>query len=277
MIRLILFLLLLPSFASATDVKFLSWNAYMLPSPIKKSVQKVRTHVIGQQLAHSDYDILFFQEAFMGSFRKSLTERLGTEYPYSYYLKKRRIFSIFGSGVFVMSRHPFRVLDKIRYKKCEGADCFSDKGAPLIEMDLPNGKTVQFVPTHLNAGKKNELIRQAQVKQIATLLAKHRKDGVPQVVLGDLNIEADTPEYYNALDRVEMQPVQMIGEVRTTNSVMNECFKTGTNKKWIDHIWTDSYARAESTLEVKVFGFEYRGRKCASSDHHAIEGQLSFH
>ena len=117
------FTFFVPAITLSADVRVLSWNVYMLPSPIKNSLQHSRDIAIPELLKDSDYDIMFFQEAFTYKFRQSMIKRLSDKYPHNYYLKGSKFISAFGSGVFVMSKHPFTVLDKITYKACSGADC----------------------------------------------------------------------------------------------------------------------------------------------------------
>lgn len=268
-----------PTYAAGLNI--LSWNIFMLPKPIKSSLQKIRTAVIAEQLSDSSYDLMFFQEAFTEHFRDELVKALGGSYPHQYYLKRGNpIFPVFGSGVFVMSRRPFKVLDKVYYKKCAEADCFASKGAVLIETTLASGKTVQFAPTHLQAGEGEDTgaIRLQQLTQLKRMLLKHVKPGVPQIIMGDLNIDVVEPEFQSGLKIMDMAHTNLVGPVRHTNGLQNECYKNpGKHKEWVDHFWISRQSEvAESAMQVRVFEFEHKGKTCPSSDHHAIEAHYSF-
>lgn len=273
----LLLTLIVPAIALSADVKILSWNVYMLPMPIKNSLQAQRNQAIPELLENSDYDIMFFQEAFTGSFRKSMIKQLGAEYPHNYYFKRSNLFSVFGSGVFVMSRYPFKILDKIRYKDCSGADCYATKGTLLVEVSFPSGKTVQFAPTHLNSQRDKATIRAGQIAQIRTLFQKYKKRGVPQVILGDLNIVGHGPEFFGALKTLDKTPIPLSGPIQTTSGRVNDCYKTTMHSNWLDHVWVsrEEY-NVTSTLEVIPTEFEFKGKNCPLSDHHAIEAHLSF-
>lgn len=271
-------ILLFPTLVLGADMKVLSWNVYMLPKPIKNSLQKERTEAIPDFLKGSDYDVMFFQEAFIKRFRKAMIQKLGEKYPHYHYLKKASaVYPVFGSGVFVMSRHPFKVLDEVRYgSSCSGADCGAEKGTFLIEITLPDGKSVQFASTHLNAQRK-PLVRKAQLAKAHEMFARASRAGVPQIFLGDLNIVAHTEEFTDALELMQMNHLQLSGPIMVTNARVNECYKTPKTKKWIDHVWIDRATSTEgSVMQVVPTEFSYKGKRCPLSDHHAVEAELHF-
>ncbi len=277
--RLILSLLtfLIPAVALSADVKVLSWNVYMLPKPIKNSFQSARDKAIPEFLKGSDYDIMFFQEAFTASFRKSMIMKLSQKYPHNFYLKGTKFFSVFGSGVFVMSKYPFKILDRVIYQACSGADCYATKGTLIVELELPSGKMIHFAPTHLNSQRDNSAIRASQLLQVKDLFAKTAKRGVPQVILGDLNIAAGQPEFDQTLLTLNMTPTRLTGDQQTTSGRVNDCYKTPKKSHWLDHMWVsaDNF-NADSTIQVIPTEFEINDKTCPLSDHHAIEGHLVF-
>lgn len=268
---------LAPLIAAGAELKVLTWNVYMLPQPIKNSLQHLRDEAIPELLSDSDYDVMFFQEAFTPSFRKAMIKKLSAAYPHQYYLKRSNaVFPVFGSGVFVMSRHPFSVIEKVRFKDCAGADCLAEKGTFLIELQLPSGKLIQFASTHLNSQSKNSAPRAGQLTQVRDMFARNKKRGVAQVFLGDLNISAAKDEFTNSLDLVGMKPVLLSGDTKTTNARVNECFKTPKSAAWIDHIWVDRDTTiAGSSMKVMPTDFVHNGKVCPLSDHHALEAHLS--
>ena len=267
--------LILP--AQAADLKVLSWNAFMLPKPLKFSNQEIRTQVISYAIEGEDYDFVFFQEAFMSSFRKHVGKKLQSEFPHQYYLKNNAfIYPFFGSGVFVLGKHPFKVLDKVYYKKCGKADCFASKGAVMIESKLPGGKTVQFAVTHLQAVEKLGSVRLSQMNQVKGMMEKYKKAGVPQFLIGDLNIDAKEEEFRKGLDLMGMKETELTGPIEHTNVI--DCYKKPDHEKeWIDHMWVDrSTSLKDSSIAVRVVDYEHKGKVCMASDHHAIEGSFTF-
>ena len=267
------------SHLKASEMKILSWNVFMLPKPIKFSWQKYRTNLIQQELKKVDHDILFFQEAFVGSFHKALKKAIGDRYSHSYYLKRRSIFYPMGSGVFIMSKHPFKIVDKVYYRlnTCAGADCFASKGSVLIEMKLPSGKVVQLANTHLQSMESKGRKRIKQINQVKSMLEKHARVNVPQFLVGDLNIDIAEPEFHEGLDILNMDYAELQGPILYTNSLKNECYKTsgdGIHHEWIDHIWGNGADLRKASMQVRVMDFEYNGVRCPLSDHHAVEATI---
>ncbi len=277
MIAKILLLLALIVPAHGADLRVLSWNAFMLPKPIKFSNQSVRTEVISYALSDGEYDLIFFQEAFMGSFREKVGNDLKENYPHQYYLGNNRfLYPFFGSGVFILSKKPFTVLDKVYFDKCGAADCFAAKGSVLIETKIPNGKTVQFAVTHLQATEKLGAVRLRQMGQINKMLQKHKKENIPQLLVGDLNTDAKEPEFEKGLDLLGMNATQLTGEYDHTNVI--PCYKKPTHQKeWIDHMWVDKKTQLkDSSISARAVDYEFKGQTCMASDHLAIEGNFTF-
>ena len=274
----LLFLSVMVSSAQAFDMKVLSWNVYMLPKPIKKSLQKTRTRVIPEQLKDSDHDLILLQEAFPSSFRSKVRGALKESHPYTYYLKLPSFpYPVFGSGVYFLSRYPFRVLDHVYFNHCTSADCFASKGAALVALTLPGGKTVHVVSTHLQATDGAGKIRLGQLSQIRSMLDRHRRKDTPEFLMGDLNIDQNDPEFELGLAIMGMDYSRLTGPILSTSSRVNECYKTGKESKWIDHMWYDQYSGVDAAqMQVKVYDFERNGKICPSSDHQAVEASFYF-
>lgn len=275
---LILFsFLFLSQLALAHEAKVLSWNVFMLPKPLKYSWQKFRTHLIGEELKKNDYDIIFMQEAFTKSFRNSIRSAIGETYPHQYTLGKRAFYYPMNSGVFVLSKYPFTVLDRVYYKACGTADCFASKGSVLIEVTFPDGKIAQFASTHLQSKRELGHKRESQVAQVSAMLKKHERPGVPQFLTGDLNIDFETPEFQDRLQDAGMDFAQLTGPILYTNKLKNPCYKTsgdGINHQWIDHFWVKNFNPANVLFQVKDMKFLYEGASCPLSDHHAVEASF---
>ena len=258
---------------AAESLSLLSMNVYMLPKPIKWTMQAERTIALVNQLSSTTYDAVFMQEAFIESFRTELTQKLKSHYPYVHYFDRDSSWlHIFGSGLFVMSRYPFKILNSNYFSDCEGFDCFSSKGTLLLELTLPDGKSYQIATTHLQAGPENGSIRLAQLKDIKSQLNQFRIESVPQLLVGDLNIDFSDPEFITGLAMMQMNYSPLIGLTRTTNARTNDCYSTPEKKLWIDHVWFDkSLLSTHPEIEVKDFSFDFENKKCPSSDHHGVE------
>lgn len=273
-----IFLLFFLSSAHAIDFKIISWNAYMLPSPLKKSLQKTRIATIPGKLQEVDFDLLFLQEAFMKSFRLNIRRTLKNSHPHTYYLKSPSFpVPLFGSGLYVVSKYPVKLLDHIYFQSCTSADCFAAKGAALIEISLPNGDKIQVSNTHMQATPNAGSIRMKQLGQIHRMLLKHHNPEVPQFLIGDLNIDPSEPEFAAGLSLLGMDYTRLTGPILWTSGRSNPCYRAGNSHQWVDHMWFNNYPLITNyNMKVRDFTFSHRGKNCPLSDHHAIEATFKF-
>ncbi len=275
MFRLILILFFTLSTAQADTLRILSWNVFMLPKPLKNSLQSLRSKEISSRLSEGHHDIYLFQEAFTGKFRSRVKKALNKTHPHSYYLKRRSFFSLFGSGLFVISRYPFEVLDYVYFSTCNGMDCFASKGALLIRVEHPSGKRIQLMTTHLQSKREAALTRRDQLETLRPLLDHHLNPSEGQVLLGDLNIDVKEVDFNWGLDLLGMKSLELIGPIQKTSSLVNPCFETGTNPKWVDHVWFRNLPpQSELSLQVRPLVFERKDEVCPLSDHQAVETEI---
>lgn len=265
----------------AEDIKVLTWNVFMLPKPIKFSYQVERTTLIGNELGKGDYDVIFLQEAFPGWFHKRIYKMTKDRYPHQHYLKRPFIsHTVFGSGLYVMSKFPITEKKHVYYRSCRMADCFAAKGMYLVTLKLPWGKEVQIGNTHLQAGQnqKSVRIRMKQLEQVRKLLISNVKPGVAQVVVGDINIDAKDSVYPKALELLNMSSTPLEGEIDHTNGFPVLCYnKPGDDvKEWIDHIWISKNSDARIIgKKVKAFTGLINKKECPLSDHYGVEASIS--
>lgn len=275
---LTLILLLLPALSFAEDFRVLTWNVFMLPKPIKNSEQKIRSHLQAEALSKisSELDLLVLNEAFTKRSRDLISEATHSDLPYSAKLRRKgKLPIVMDSGLLILSRHPMSVIGESYYKKCGRADCYAAKGVLLVEVTLPSGNKVQVAATHMQSGKdpKYALIRNHQLEQIKTLLQDHAVPGVPQILMGDLNLnENDSEEFTQALERLGMQSASITGETRTSKASNTECFGKKNEEghtSWIDHVLLkndESGAQLDHKKALSLTG-EIKGTVCDLSDH----------
>jgi endonuclease/exonuclease/phosphatase family metal-dependent hydrolase len=264
--------------AHGYDFRVLSWNVYMLPTPIKDSLQFTRSRAIPAALKNTGHDLIFMQEAFMATLRRKLKSALKVTHPHTYYLKNPSFpFPVEGSGLFIISRWPMKLLDHVYFHSCTDADCLASKGSALFEITLPGGQKIQVANTHLQAVRSAGQIRMNQLGQIHRMLLKHYKKEVPQFLIGDLNIDYHEPEFMMGLNLMGMDFAQITGPILWTSGRDNPCYKVGDKHAWIDHMWYDNYSGVRAhDLQVKVMDFPYEGKNCPLSDHHAVEAAFHF-
>lgn len=279
--KLFLILLMLPLSVFSQELKVLTWNTYLIPPPWNITKQADRAELMAEVLPTMDHDVMFFQETFYDKKRNDLIKALKKTHPFVAIPKKgKKLKQIQDSGLFVASKHPMEVLDQVIFKNCIKADCMSSKSAILVEITLPSGKKAQMINTHMQAwdGAKAVEIRKKQFQQIKDMMAKHAKPGVPQILVGDLNVDGkDTnPEYKSSLDLLEMESAPLTGDVKSSNGFSTEgCFKKpGENKsEWLDHFWLkkNGGTAAVESRRVVPMRAELNDCDCPLSDHYAVE------
>ncbi len=281
--KLILLLTLFSNVAMAEQVKLLTWNVFMLPKPIKFSFQRERTDLIIEEIKKSNDDIIVLQEAFSGDFRIKLKKRTLEQYPYQYYLNRRRFsFTVYGSGVYFLSRYPMKSLGFTYYKDCTTADCFASKGAAVMEVQLPSGKKLHLAGTHLQAGGKDlsREIRMKQLGQIKKLFNDTKVNNVPQFLVGDINIDAlQGTDYSKALQFLDMTSGPLEGALGYSNGYAIQCYsKPGDdNKEWLDHVFTQKNGTATFVHSkiVRPYTGLINGKDCPMSDHWGVGAVIS--
>lgn len=265
-----------------SELRLLTWNVFMLPAPIKFSKQKMRRENILKELAvlQNKYDVMVFQEAFIGLFRKHLTKGLQGTHPFAYSMGKGGRIRVFGSGLLILSKYPIEIQDKVYYKKCSGADCFAAKGAFLAEVALPENKHVQIIVTHMQAGQKPEKIeiRATQVDQLRAFMEKNKRTNVPQILAGDLNINALVDgEFPVARQHLGMRAPydthapRKLGGFASSRATETECFGKPRNdaKARHDHIWIGNETQRTEVKSLAVTPIQtiVNGEACDLSDH----------
>lgn len=269
--------------AKTSDLKILSWNIYMLPALVPMAGRMERAQAIGDTLLKSDYDIIVFQEAFHKKAVGTIRKKLAASFPYMYgpFNEPKRLDRI-NSGVWIVSKTPLKLLNTVKFPAGRGSDYFSYKGAALMEGSLPNGKTFQILGTHMQSEFYPE-IRKVQFDMMyKELLSVNKKEGVPQIICGDMNTETlIKEEYCNMLECLDAENGQLEGvQKETYDGAKNELI-TGSWKKHrttFDYILLRHNGAKISRTERKVSVLKKRlknGKKDLS-DHYGVICEVKF-
>ena len=224
------------------DLKILSWNIYMLPpiAPIPGRIE--RAYAIADTLKHAETDIIVFQEAFHHGAVKIIRDSLSAIYPYMYgpFNPRKNIFQI-SSGVFIISKIPLELKGVIEYKIAKETDRVARKGAALMEGTW-NGKKFQIMGTHLQAQNYPD-IRRLQIRHMFdSLLTKHKEEGVPQIICGDMNTEIEiSKNYKDMLTGLDAEDGDITGIQKMTYD--------GTNNELAQSVWK----KDKTTLDYILF------------------------
>ena len=254
----------------------------MLPSPIGNNLSKIeRATAIGSILSKSDYDVLVFQEAFCPTARKKIKELLSQAFPFSVGPANQKKFSMkINSGLWIFSKYPIEQTHSIVFKNKAGVDALSRKGALLIELNV-NGQLIQIAGTHMqNAG--GAAIRHAQCLEFAERLLKpNAKEGVPQILCGDFNINKQHQESYQfMLASLNATDGELASEQKFTYDRVNNDLKVegGLKQDLIDYVlvrengaWVNCKNRA-----VKIHRKQWNKENEDLSDHFSLEAEIEF-
>ncbi len=262
-------------------IKILSWNIYMLPGMVMKGGKVERAAAIGKILKESDYDVIVFQEAFHRRARKKIYQQLKDAFPYQTGPANQQLISYkTNSGIWIFSKHPIVASQAIIFKNRSGIDAFSRKGGLIAEL-LIDQTLVQVAGTHLqNSGPA--WIRQSQcVEFYNRLLKPMQKEGVPQILCGDFNINREKEEEYHfMLQTLHATDGELCGNVKHTyDRQQNDLHvEAGQKKDLIDYILIrDSENQVVGTSrEIKIIRESWHRQHADLSDHFALAAEIQF-
>lgn len=267
------------------ELRILSWNIQMLPrmlfrisrGPIRRS-KLIPRHIIDDQI-----DIIVFQEAFDPRARRLLRKRLEDTYPYMVGPANPAGFRLkTNSGIWILSKIPLTHLEEIDYKDCEGDDCLARKGALLVEAEW-NGKKIQVLGTHLNAGGP-EWIRENQYKEIRELVEKHKKEDVPQFLCGDFNTSKWNGSLYSKMvSTLGVDDGPLLSALQFTDDPMLNDMnfspgKTEADRDVIDYIFLrpNGFQPASIGRYVRQYQQQWDKKHKDLSDHNGILMKIVF-
>lgn len=186
-IRMILIISLLSSSLLSKEFSALSLNTWMIPFQGKKVNQRLKQI----KKIVKNYDISGFQEVF--GRRKRRIIRSGAPSGWSSSVM-RGSFPRINSGLVNISK--FKMIKNLFYpfQKCKGGQCFAKKGVLYSFLNLGDGIFLNLYNTHLQAYTSDRGVREAQLKTLKFAL-KRNDNGYPVILMGDLNIIADTNEH----------------------------------------------------------------------------------
>jgi len=265
---------------NSKSLKILSWNIYMLPYVSLFNGNGGRAKAIAARLLKTDYHIIVFQEAFSFKCRNILSKRLEKEFPYQYGPANKCLFPFrTNSGLWVISKIPLTLLDKIRFSLNKGYDNIARKGAILFQGDFQGAK-FQLLTTHLQADNEHH-VREKQCVEIKDhLLNQYFNPDIPQLICGDFNIDMhDHVNYKRMLRTLEAKNGVISGDVQFTYDEIDNTMARSIlgKKRVIDYIlvrngqWIKHIERKVQTFCANI------GHESSNlSDHYAMEAHINF-
>lgn len=251
----------------------------MLPHFIASGTDKKdRGAAIGEILRESDYDVIFFQEAFHAAPRKKILEQLSRQFLYSAGPANRTRFSLkTNSGLWVFSKYPIVYHRSIAFRTRHGIDAFSRKGALLIEINI-NGQAVQIAGTHLQNCGPGWLKKMQCMEIYERLLKPAEREGVPQVICGDFNIDRlkESENYKSMLSLLNAVDTNHNPALITYNRVNNQLKnENSSSNDLIDYILVrDNGVPLISNSSVVRFAKTWKRNFSELSDHYSMSAEI---
>jgi endonuclease/exonuclease/phosphatase family metal-dependent hydrolase len=266
--------------ATTHKLKLLTWNIYMLPHCSLIHGNHERARMIAEKMAHSDYTIIVFEEAFDRGSRKILKKALKTIFPYTYGPANESSFSLrTNSGLWIVSKVPLQKLEEIEYKTRYGIDAMARKGAVMFEGEWQN-QIFQLVCTHLQADSPDSIRRQQCSEMAGRLINRYAKANVPQFICGDFNIEADDEiNYTYMLNVLDASNGGMEGDIHTSfDEIGNSLAKRENGKqRLIDYVLVRNTRFIKSIQRsIKIFKENHKNTQMDLSDHYGVEAVIDF-
>lgn len=187
--------------------KLLTWNVQMLPiapgAPQLNKKQALRAPWIVDYLNRQDYDVIVLEEVIDRKMSDVIKTGLKETYPYVLSVDAKRGISGCLGGILFASRIPLKLVDHVVFKNISGGDALAEKGCLLVEGELA-GRKFQIAGTHLQAG--DPPTRRKELPEIFEgILQPHATGGVPQILVGDMNIHVDDDDFQTLLRTTETQ------------------------------------------------------------------------
>jgi endonuclease/exonuclease/phosphatase family metal-dependent hydrolase len=169
------------------SLSILLYNVWNLPSCCTDGNSRARAKRISKYL--TTYDVVILNEAFVN--KDALLADTQFTHPYKRGLG-RQFYTVFDSGVIVLSKFPIVKYDAEHCAVRRGVDFWAAKGIVFVRLQVSETQQMDVYGTHLQAGAEpsHQMARAAQSAQMAAFILKNSPlaNGIPVVLAGDLNM-----------------------------------------------------------------------------------------
>ena len=260
-------------------LKIVTWNVQMLPTfpkvePLLKG-QAMRAPWIVEFLNAQDYDVVVLQEVIDKQMTEILKEGLKAQYPHQVSMEAKRGIAGCSGGILFVSRIPLKYVAHCVYKNVSGVDALAEKGCVLVEGEH-NGVTFRIAGTHLQAG--DDEARRKEIPEIAELILPHQAEGVPQILLGDMNLSPDEDAFGELLEANQVSRFPLDDEDPTTTSPKNSWNKPSKRARHIDHVLLNPRGTGTTILRQTIQRprHEHEGQMIDLADHYGVVAEILF-
>ncbi|WP_312137793.1 endonuclease/exonuclease/phosphatase family protein [Sphingobacterium sp.] len=167
--------------AKSGELNVLTYNVAGLPQLISsaKTPRASSIRSIGQRINH--FDIVNVQEDF------NYNEFLYADNSHPYRTEAMGTIP-FSDGLSTLSKYPIVDVDRVAWKDCSGADCFTPKGFSYTRMELSKGVFLDVYNIHATAQDNKDAVkaRKQNLIQFANYVKQH-SEGEAVLIMGDFN------------------------------------------------------------------------------------------
>jgi len=262
-----------------TELSILTWNIQLLPAMAVLSngldkMQAERLPWIIEFLNNQDYDVLCLQEVFDPLLSPKLIEGLKAKYPHVVMPQFHPEGRLLSNGVLFMSRVPIKYVAHVTFTGLEDEEVVTSKGCCLIEGEKDDVR-FQVAGTHYPTGKqatKNQATRKIHEE----LLAPHRRAGVPQFFVGDLNTATDQPEFKALLKLMGLSDFP-IDDPRPFSADNQNYWREGKKNQHIDHILLNPNGTATTITRQTINRprRKHNGKTIDLADHYGVAARAT--
>lgn len=267
--------------SSQDTIKIASWNTFLLPRLAKKSSQKERAKTIASYLLKQDYDVICLQEVFHKKSLKIIKNSLKEKYKNFQYANNGGLFKT-SSGLITFTNSKAipqtkcENKDFVRFKKSKGIDSYAKKGVQMTLYASTKGNLLSIYNTHMQSTEKPKAkkVRSTQLDAIKDFMSESCYGN--NIIVGDLNIVKNSPEYDTLINKLNVIDVDAISQTKVTcNAVSNELNSNNENKNKeviLDYILID---KDEPDMKFQNLKYkEVRVNNEVLSDHNLVEAQI---
>ncbi|MGD9724030.1 MAG: endonuclease/exonuclease/phosphatase family protein [Pirellulales bacterium] len=262
------------------NLKVLTWNIQMLPTALAfasdklQKGQALRAPWIVEYLNERDYDIVVLQEVIDPPIAAQLKSGLKATYPHLVAADAKLGVAGCSGGILIASRLPLKYVTHCVYKNCTGVDKLAEKGCLLVE-GARDGVTFQIAGTHLQAG--DDATRDKQFAEIRdSVVVPHRREGVPLLLLGDMNVDVKEREFPLLLELTGTRNFPLDDPQPFTVDGHNSWNEPTKRSKHIDHVLVDPRGTGSTLLRqtVQRARREHEGKTIDYADHYGVIAEL---
>jgi len=255
-------------------IKIVSWNIKMVPKSlaiITKSArkkQKERAPKIIQYLNNTNFDIIVLQELFDKSITKKFAADLSINYPYILSPIKEGFSMKMTSGVMILSKYPYELINHEIFNVSEKTDNAAQKACSLVKINI-NGKKILLGGIHLDSKNKESRILQCELTS-EKIIKPFINDTIPMFLVGDFNVNKTSASYDSLSTLFDLENYQLNDDRPYTFDEFNSWNEKGY-KAWIDFIFYQDSDKIE-VLDQYILRpvMTYKKTKMDLSDHYQI-------